>query len=137
MPRIDLIYDFTQIDTDRLCSAIRNEYWGQNLSENQIYESFRHSSSVCAVIAGQAVGFTRAVSDRVTCAYIKDFLVYPEYRGQGIGKHLMRGLLEHPELVNVTSWYLGTKDAHSFYEPFGFKTAPDGIYMYLHLACPE
>lgn len=45
----------------------------------------------------------------------------------------MQGLLKHPDLKEVPSWYLGTLDAHRFYESLGFKKSPDGLYMHLHL----
>ncbi|WP_282153131.1 GNAT family N-acetyltransferase [Ruegeria atlantica] len=128
---IDLIYDLTRVEAEKLSSSIQNEYWGKNLTKEQIRASFQFSSCVTAVRAGQQLGFARAVSDRVTCSHIKDFLVFPEYRGQGVGQRLMRGLLDHPDLQDVGAWYLGTKDAHDFYRPFGFKNSPDGIYMYL------
>ncbi|WP_370645804.1 GNAT family N-acetyltransferase [Ruegeria sp. Ofav3-42] len=129
---INLTYDLTQIDVEKLCSSIQDEYWGKNLSKDQILTSFRYSSCVIALMEERQVGFARAVSDRVTCSHVKDFLVFSECRGQGVGRHLMNGLLDHPELKDVKSWYLGTKDAHDFYQPFGFKRSPDGIYMFMH-----
>jgi hypothetical protein len=44
----------------------------------------------------------------------------------------MKGLLAHPDLNDVQSWFLGTKSAHALYEGFGFQKSPDGIYMFLH-----
>ena len=80
----------------------------------------------------QQIGFARAISDRVSSAYLKDFIVFEVFQRRGFGRLLMESLLKHPELSEVPSWYLGTKDAHDFYTSLGFRKSPDGIYMYLH-----
>ncbi|WP_180887752.1 GNAT family N-acetyltransferase [Ruegeria sp. THAF57] len=132
MKSIELIYGVEQINLEKLSSSIQNEYWGETLTKDQVLASFQHSSCVSAFLGGDQIGFARAVSDRVTCSHIKDFLVFAEHRGRGVGRLLLHGLLDHPELKAVKSWYLGTKDAHDFYRPFGFKDSPDGINMFLH-----
>lgn len=132
MSNLSLTYDLSSIDASKLCSAIQAEYWGVGLSDSQILSSFEYSYCVSGSIEGNQICFARAVSDRSTCAHIKDFLVFRDYRGRGIGKRLMTGLLAHPQLSDVRSWYLGTRDAHAFYEAFGFKASPDGIHMYFH-----
>lgn len=128
-----LTYDLGEMDTDAVCQVIQTSYWGKALSEEQIIKSFNFSSCVGLLHGGCQVGFARAVSDRATSAYLKDFFVVDAFQRRGFGRRLMQGLLNHPDLNEVPSWYLGTKDAHAFYETFGFKKSPEGIYMHLQL----
>lgn len=127
-----LTYDTGAMDIRAVCQVIQASYWGKSLSEDQIVKSLDFSSCAGLFCEGCQVGFARAVSDRVTSAYLKDFLVVDAFQRRGFGRRLMQGLFDHPDLNEVESWYLGTKDAHAFYEKFGFKSSPDGIYMYLH-----
>ncbi|MTI02174.1 GNAT family N-acetyltransferase [Roseibium sp. RKSG952] len=134
MSKLNLNYDPCAIDAAALCRVIQAEYWGKGLSESQILKSIQHSYCVSGWIEKNQIGFARAVSDRSTCAHIKDFVVFPGYRKCGFGKRLMTGLLAHPSLSEVESWYLGTRNAHSFYARFGFKASSNGIHMYLHIS---
>lgn len=128
-----LTYDLEKMDTDVVCQFILNSYWGGSLSRDQIVKSFSSSSCVGLLLSGQQIGFARAISDGATSAYLKDFFVLEAFQRRGFGRLLMQSLLKHPDLKEVPSWYLGTKDAHHFYESLGFKRSPDGIYMHLQL----
>lgn len=128
-----LTYQLEEMDTDVVCQFILDSYWGKSLNRDQIIKSFNLSSCVGLLLNGQQVGFARAISDGATSAYLKDFIVLDAFQRRGFGRLLMQGLLKHPDLKEVPSWYLGTKDAHDFYESLGFKKSPDGIHMYLHL----
>lgn len=46
----------------------------------------------------------------------------------------MEEILSHPEIKDVSSIMLGTRDAHGLYERYGFKRISDSdIYMELTL----
>jgi GNAT superfamily N-acetyltransferase len=47
--------------------------------------------------------------------------VDPQHRRRGVGRAMVGFLLEHPDLVAVTSWFLATLDAHGVYSPLGFE----------------
>ena len=49
---------------------------------------------VSALDDGKLVGFARAVSDGATNAYISTVAVLPEYQGRGIGKEIVRRLIQ-------------------------------------------
>ncbi|TQV83817.1 GNAT family N-acetyltransferase [Denitrobaculum tricleocarpae] len=123
-----------EMDLERVCDFVMSSYWGLKLDKAQIMGSFAHSSCVALMTGDTQIAFARAVSDRTTCAHIKDFFVFDGFRGKGYGTHLLTGLLKHPDLLAVPQWYLGTKNAHAFYRRHGFKPSPEGIYMYRHLA---
>ncbi|KQB95954.1 hypothetical protein AL073_13915 [Loktanella sp. 1ANDIMAR09] len=121
------------MDLGAVSEWVLNSQWGKSLSRVQIISSFHGSSCVGLFAAGEQIGFGRAISDGVTSAYLKDIIILDAFQRKGFGRQLMQGLFEHPDLGAVPNWYLGTKDAHGFYETFGFRKSPNGIYMYLHI----
>ncbi|MCP4184482.1 MAG: GNAT family N-acetyltransferase [Hyphomicrobiales bacterium] len=93
-------------------------------------QAFRCSYCIGLFKSEEQIGFARAVSDGYTCAYVADFFIFEAHQRQGNGQKLWEGLCNHPDLSSVRRWYLGTKDAHGFYEKLGFQHSPDGIYMH-------
>ena len=71
------------------------------------------------------VGIGRVVSDGVLYALICDLIVQPSYQGQGIGRRLLKKLIEkcHVEKTRVI-WLFSAKGKRSFYEKFGFRERP-------------
>jgi GNAT superfamily N-acetyltransferase len=76
---------------------------------------------------GAQVGFARAVSDGVCDAYLADVYVLDADRGHGLGKALIRKMIEDGAGANFR-WTLYTDDAHGLYEQYGF-TVPDHSAM--------
>ena len=69
---------------------------------------------------GRQAGFARIISDYTTFAWLCDVFVLEEFRGQGLSKWLMQQILAHPELQHLRRYMLGTWDAHSLYQQFGY-----------------
>jgi GNAT superfamily N-acetyltransferase len=61
------------------------------------------------------------ISDQSTFAYLADVFVVPEARGQGLARFLLECILAHPDLQQVRTWALFTRDAHGLYERVGFE----------------
>lgn len=74
---------------------------------------------------GRLVGCARAVSDDHKYAWIYDVVVAPAWRGAGIGRALVRLLLDHPRLRGVARVLLQTADAQPFYRKLGFIEASE------------
>ncbi len=108
-------------------------YWSPGIPREIVARAV--ANSICAITrddAGALIGFARAVTDRATFAWVADVMVLPAHRGKGLGRALVRALMEHPELQNMRRWMLGTKDAHGVYAPLGFE--PIGIpERYMHI----
>ena len=84
----------------------------------------RGSSHVVLARAGQqggdeVIGFVTAISDGVLSAYIPLLEVLPAHRGRGIGRELVRRLLDELAvyMVDVSC----DDDVVAFYERFGFS----------------
>jgi GNAT superfamily N-acetyltransferase len=68
----------------------------------------------------QCVGFANAVSDGVFCAHIPLLEVLPEYQGKGIGKELLRRMLE--SLSDMYAIDIVCDEAVApFYDKLGFS----------------
>jgi GNAT superfamily N-acetyltransferase len=67
----------------------------------------------------------RVVSDFTRFAYVMDVIVDDAWRGQGLGKALVRYLMEHPQMADIDTWTLATEDAHGLYRQFGFQPEPN------------
>lgn len=120
-----------QIVKEADCAAILHLYraagWWQ-MDENPEYLStVKHiiANSFCFVIArdgDEIIGMGRAISDGVSDAYIQDVTVLESYRGQGIGKQIIRTLLENLK-QNQLQWIglISEPGYERFYEGLGFK----------------
>lgn len=126
-----IVHDLEDMDIAKITDFILGSYWGGKLSADQIRQSLRASFCVGLLNGAEQIAFARAISDTAIDAYLKDVIVFPDHRRQGHGRRIVQALMDHPALKDVPKWYLGTKDAHAFYQSLGFKRSPDGIYMNL------
>lgn len=78
-------------------------------------------------MTGHMVGFARAWSDGVACAYLADVFVIASARGRGLGIALVELMVEHGSGRDFR-WMLHTADAHRLYAHFGF-VQPDSSYL--------
>lgn len=95
-------------------------YWGRDRSIDTVRRSIENSYCVaCYESSGSLAGFARVVTDWSTMYYICDLFVLEEYRGQGLGKELVRAITTNAELRPLSGMLL-TADAHGLYRQFGF-----------------
>lgn len=78
---------------------------------------------------GEQVGFSRVVTDKTEFASLWDVFVDEPYRGQGVGKALLKYIFNHPDLRGIFRWFLMTEDAHGLYQKFEFKTESYNPYI--------
>jgi len=110
----------SRLDLDAVCALLHATYWAAERPRELIEKSIQHSICFGLFHGGQQVGFTRAVTDYATFAWICDVVIAPGHRGQGLGKWIMECVLAHPDLKTATL-VLRTRDAHTLYERFGFE----------------
>lgn len=111
--------DDSRVDHDTVCQLLATTYWANTRSREQILTSIRHSLCFSAFCDGKQVGFARVITDYSTHGYLCDVVIDPAHRGQGLGKRLLKFILDHRALSQCRI-DLFTKDAQEFYRPMGF-----------------
>src|SRR5215469_17845416 len=96
-------------------------YWSPGVSLETVRRSIEYSIPFGVYVDELQVGFARVISDRTTYAYLADVFIVPEARGQGLARFLLECILAHPDLQQVHTWALFTRDAHGLYERVGFE----------------
>jgi GNAT superfamily N-acetyltransferase len=82
---------------------------------------------------GKQIGFARIITDYTEFASLWDVFIDEGHRKQGLGKALMRFVLEHPALKGIFRWFLMTEDAHGLYQKYGFKTEAYNPYIMMNV----
>lgn len=112
--------DPNRLDLGRVMELLRSSYWAADRPREMMEKAICHSVCFSLLHDGEQVGFARAVTDEATFTWVCDVILHPDHRGRGLGKWMMKCLLEHPQLQTV-SHHLRTEDAHGLYEQFGFN----------------
>lgn len=127
--------DESKLDISMIHDFLKSSYWAENISEKAVEKSIKNSLCFGIYQGNKQVGFARVISDYATSALLRDVFILESYRGQGLGKYLIKYILEYPELQDVQKWLLGTKDAHGLYRRYGFQMPePETIMVRLNLA---
>jgi GNAT superfamily N-acetyltransferase len=115
--------DAARVDLAQLLGLYRITWWGADRTIEQVRRALDHSRPVISAWEGdRMIGFTRVISDLTYRATIWDVIVADTHRGRGVGREMMRLVLEHPDLATVGMFLLLTKDKHRFYGRMGFET---------------
>ncbi|GFG86271.1 GNAT family N-acetyltransferase [Mycolicibacter algericus] len=120
-----------RVDRDWLWHELtEHTYWAKYrtraMFDRQLDEAWRLVGAYRAD-DGAMVGFCRAFSDGAAMAYLADVYVAATERGRGIGRGLLRVMIDDGPGRDFR-WMLHTADAHGLYETFGFA-APDETFM--------
>jgi GNAT superfamily N-acetyltransferase len=115
--------DKSKLDRELIHRYLAEEsYWATNIPRELVERSIENSLCFGAYDGSRQLGFARVVTDCATFAYLGDVFVIAGARGRGVAKQLVRAVREHPELQSLRRWHLLTRDAHSLYEQFGFRS---------------
>ena len=113
--------DRGRLELETIHAFLTDCYWAKGIPKEVVARSLQHSLCFGIYAGKKQVGFARVISDYATYAYIGDVFVLEEYRGHGLGKWLMKCIMEHPRLQGLRRWSLVTRDAHGLYGQFGFQ----------------
>jgi len=101
------------------------ESWPNPPSAKTHLKLLKNSDKVVVAVdngSDKIVGFVTAVSDDVLSACIPFLEVLPEHRGQGIGRELMRRILDQLSGLYMVNLSCDEK-LQSFHERFGMRRA--------------
>ncbi len=96
-------------------------YWAEGIPIEVMKKSIENSLCFGVYHQDKQVGFARVVTDYAAIAYLGDVFIIEPYRGKGLGKRLVKTVVECPDLAGLRLWFLGTRDAHDLYRKYGFK----------------
>ena len=127
--------DKGRLNLEVVHSFLKTSYWAAGISADVVTRSVQNSLAFGLFESDEQVGFARVVTDYATFAYLADVFVPESYRGQGLGKWMMKVAFSHPELQGLRRWMLATRDAHGLYREHGFTELENPqIFMEKHSA---
>jgi GNAT superfamily N-acetyltransferase len=114
--------DASEVDRGLVHRWLTEEsYWAQGRALETVNRSIDNSLVFSLFDPhGAQVGFCRMVTDTATFAWLCDVFVDSSARGHGSGKFLVQTAVTHPAVRGLRQ-VLGTKDAHTLYEQFGYQ----------------
>jgi spermidine synthase len=123
----------TQSDIVRLTELYRLARWWTDPDDNPEMVAGIVRGSHCFLAARNEtaiIGMGRAISDRISDAYIQDVTVDPAFRGQGIGSRIVTKLAARLEADGI-GWIglIAERKTHPFYQPLGFSPMADSVPM--------
>ncbi len=120
------VSEYSCYKEDEIVSLYTAVGWTNYTRDTQMLKNaFEHSLLVLgAYDCGKLIGIIRAVGDGASIVYIQDILVLPEYQRKGVGRLLMKGVMERfPHVYQMCLMTDDVPETVSFYEAMGFKKA--------------
>ncbi len=113
-------------DLDAAVDLLVDEYWNVGVSREAIARALLGSGAWVGAHdeAGRLIAMARAVGDGSKFAKLYDVVVAPAWRGRGLGRAVVRLVLDHPIVRDARKVHLRTRDAQSLYAGFGFVALP-------------
>ena len=108
------------LQPERILALLKETSWASHYTPEIVRGTIENSLCMGVYCGGGQIGYARCVTDYTTVFYLEDVVIDPEYRKEGLGKLLVKTILEH-EAVCQLKGILVTDDAFSLYEPFGFE----------------
>jgi GNAT superfamily N-acetyltransferase len=119
MTEYSWIHDLAGVDWDELSDLYRIAPLGEK-PPDALATVFGNSMFKCFVYAGEVlVGAGRALADGLDCAYVADVAVHPEHQGRGLGKAIIRRLVELADGHKKVILY-ANPGTEPFYRDLGF-----------------
>jgi spermidine synthase len=123
----------TQPEINRLIQLYRQAGWWKDALDNPSLVAGIVAGSHCFLVARRAesiIAMGRAISDRISDAYIQDVTVDSVFRRQGIGSRMVAELVARLEADGI-GWIglIAERKTHPFYRPLGFSPMADSVPM--------
>lgn len=114
--------DKKKLDISVIHGFLSTSYWSEDIPLDIVQKGISNSLCFGVYNGNKQVGFARVISDYSTFAYLADVFIITEERGKGLSKWLMDCILKHQQLQGLRNFCLLTRDAHSLYDKYGFKS---------------
>lgn len=118
------------LDLDAVHAFLSTTSWASGLARPVLARAISHSLCFSLLKDQRQIGLSRVITDYATYAYLCDVYVAEAHRSQGLGRWMMRCVLDHSVLGGLKRIALLTHDAEAFYRELGFIGAKHGsIYL--------
>lgn len=131
----EVIYDIEELE--KLQELYQTYGWWDDRELEDIQRAVEQTDEIVGIRdreRGALVASGRVITDYVYTGKVLDVIVDESLRGRGIGKQVMRAIINHPELQDVDVLTVNCRNGLvSFYENCGFSVndmiteRPDGI----------
>lgn len=123
--------DTKRIEADDLGDLFLSVEWSSGDYPEKLQAAMRNCDSVVSAWDGdRLVGLMTAITDGVMHVYFHYLLVRPEYQAQGIGREIVRRMLDRYEGIH-TKVLIAYTTQTGFYERCGFSIGSDSTPMFL------
>jgi len=97
--------------------------WQQRVQDSDRFERMVREANGTIVVVEQEriVGFARALFDGASNGYISTVVVAADRQGQGIGRELVKKLMDVDHPANITWVLRAGRGSTAFWEKMGFK----------------
>lgn len=129
MPNFAFLEKPTPAQIDQIIALYREAgWWSPSTDDGHLVVRLVAGSHcfLAAVSREGIIGMGRAISDRVSDAYIQDVTVSRAFRGRGIGSQIVRRLVRRLDDDGL-SWIglIAERNSEAFYAPLGFSPMAD------------
>lgn len=129
--RVELVRSWQEEQIVNLYKAAG--WWKEEMDANRINDLIQGSFLFAVAIdisTSKAVGMGRVISDGIADAYIQDLVVQSDKRSWGVGKMILKRLLEECKLRKIT-WIglIAEPGKEDFYGSLGFAPMPGHVPM--------
>src|ERR1043165_1652105 len=94
--RFSISTDPARMDVAAVHAYLTRSYWAEGIPKEIVAKSLECSLCFGLFDDSRQIGLARVVTDRSTYAYLCDVYVLEDYRGQGLGKWLIKTVMSHP-----------------------------------------
>ena len=110
-------------DYSQVRQLLVNAGWQQRVQDPDRFDRMLRGANrtVVAIENGRVVGFARALFDGASNGYISTVAVAADRRGQGIGRELVRRLMDVDQPANITWVLRAGRGSTGFWEQIGFR----------------
>lgn len=127
-----------QIDWNQLLQLQRGAPWSRHRSLEQLRKAVDHSQLlITGWYENRLIACARVLTDFVYRAIIFDVIVRPDFQGRGIGRDLMRRVVEDPSLKEVEYFFLYTQDKEEFYRRIGWEEYSGKSFRLINRSSPN
>lgn len=129
----------SKLQPARIFELLAPTYWSEGLTPERLALRMQHSLCFGLYHESEQIGFARLTTDHDSFAYLQDMVVAPQWRGQGLGKFLIRSIQAHPVMQRVRWALLSTRDAQPFYAQLDWQPhqAPQKLMVYQPAGAPS